>query len=207
MRRLLVFALVMLLGTTAAWADDANDCLKGEGDIQIRGCSRIIKSGKLFGKPISKTNLATAYTGRGIAYESKGEVERAIADYNKAIALDPKFAKAYTNRGIAYKNKGEFDRAIADYNKAIAHDPKFATAYTNRGVAYRKKGEVDRAIADFTKAIALNPKSAAAYTNRGIAYKNKGEFDRAIADFRKALEINPSIQKAKKALKALGVTP
>jgi len=173
MRRLLVFALVMLLGTTAAWADDANDCLKGEGDIQIRGCSRIIKSGKLFGKPISKTNLATAYTGRGIAYESKGEVERAIADYNKAIALDPKFAKAYTNRGVAY----------------------------------RKKGESDRAIADFTKAIALNPKSAAAYYNRGYTYANKGEYDRAIADFRKALEINPSIQKAKKALKALGVTP
>jgi tetratricopeptide (TPR) repeat protein len=39
----------------------------------------------------------------------------AIADYNQAIQLNPKYAKAFNNRGFAYNNKGEYDRAIADY--------------------------------------------------------------------------------------------
>jgi tetratricopeptide (TPR) repeat protein len=53
-----------------------------------------------------------------------GENDRAIADYDKTIALDPKYAIAYDNRGIAYKAKGDNDRAIADHNEAIRLDPK-----------------------------------------------------------------------------------
>ncbi len=43
-------------------ADDVANCIKGSGDTQIRGCSRIIKSGRLNGKPISKEYLATTYS-------------------------------------------------------------------------------------------------------------------------------------------------
>jgi len=82
----------------------------------------------------------------------KGQYDRAIEDFNKAIALDPNYAKAYTNRGIAYADKGQHDRAIEDYNKAIALDPNYAEAYTNRGVAYYLKGNMGRAISDFQKA-------------------------------------------------------
>ncbi len=56
--------------------------------------------------------------------KNKGEYDRAIADYDKAIALKPKYADFYNNRGIAYDKKGEYDRAIADYDKAIALNPK-----------------------------------------------------------------------------------
>ncbi len=165
MVRPLVFALVMLLGTTAAWAEDANDCLKGEGDIQIRGCSRIIKSRKLFGTPITKDNLAQAYTSRGNAYQEKGEVDRAIADFEKVIALNPKDAAAYNNRGVVYGMKGEVDRAIADFDKVIALNPKDAKAYNNRGFAYIKKGDKDQAIADFRKALEIDPSDQNAKNN------------------------------------------
>ena len=48
-----------------------------------------------------------------------------IADLNKAIELDPDYARAYNNRGIAYTDQGDYARAIADLNKAIElnHDP------------------------------------------------------------------------------------
>jgi len=68
-------------------ADDVADCTKGSGDTLIRGCSRIIKSGRLFGKPISKEDLATAYSNRGDAYRNKGQYDRAIADFDTAIKL------------------------------------------------------------------------------------------------------------------------
>ncbi len=138
-------------------ADDAEDCLKGSGDTAIRACSRIIKSGRAFGKPISKEDLAITYSNRGIAYNNMGNYDRAIADYDTAIKLNPKFANAYNNRGFAYYRKRQYDRSIADYDNAIKLNPKYARAYGNRGVAYYRKRQYDRAIADFRKAIELRP--------------------------------------------------
>ena len=89
----------------------------------------------------------------------KGDLDRAIADYNEAIRLDAKFALAYANRGDAWDDKGDSTRAIADLDQAIRHDPKYSRAYNVRGVVWKKKGDLDRAIEDFTDAIRLDPKS------------------------------------------------
>jgi len=154
MKRALVFALVLTLSATGAWADRYDDCTQsGDLDRKISGCTQIIERGKRE----SKSTRAIAYTNRGGAYYVKGEVDRAIADYTKAIALDPNDATAYNNRGLAYGRKGEYDRAVADYAKALALDPNVALAYTNRGVSYDKKGEYDRAIADFSKVREIDP--------------------------------------------------
>jgi Flp pilus assembly protein TadD len=133
---------------------------------------------------------------RGNGYFYKEEVDRAIADYDRAIELEPDYALAYNNRGVAYDDKGEVDRAIADYDRAIELKPDYAAAYNNRGVAYIHKGEVDRAIADFDRAIELEPDYALAYYNRGVAYLLKGEVDRAIADFDRAIELKPDYAEA-----------
>jgi len=66
---------------------------------------------------------AKAYVNRGAAYRKKGNYDRAIADFNKAIELDPGCAEAYHNRGVAYRRKGEHKRAIADLNKAMKLTP------------------------------------------------------------------------------------
>ena len=57
-------------------------------------CTAVIQSGLIVGH-----NLAIAYNNRGNAYKANGDLDRAIADYNQAIALDPKYALAYNNRG------------------------------------------------------------------------------------------------------------
>ena len=77
----------------------------------------------------------------------------AIADYDKAIELNPDDADTYINRGISYKNLKESQKAIADYTKAIELNPDYATAYNNRGLAYYDLKEFPKAIADYTKAI------------------------------------------------------
>ncbi|MGR3311514.1 MAG: tetratricopeptide repeat protein [Candidatus Brocadiales bacterium] len=132
------------------------------------------------------------YSMIAITYYKKGEYDRAIGDYNKAIEINPKYAEAFNNRGNVYHSKGEYDRAILDYNEALKINSRYAKAFYNRGTAYGQgKGEYDRSILDFNEALEIIPRFAEAYNNRGIAYYDKGEYGRAIGDFNEALEINP----------------
>jgi tetratricopeptide (TPR) repeat protein len=114
-----------------------------------------------------------------------------MADFDKAIELDPQAAPAYGGRGAAWGEKGEYDKAMADFDKAIELDPQAAPAYAGRGAAWMAKEDCDKAIADFTKVIELDPRSVPAYADRGAAWAEKGEYDKAMADFNKAIEIDP----------------
>ena len=80
------------------------------------------------------------------------ELEAAISDYSKVIAIDAKFASAYNGRGNALRESGHVDRAIADYDEAISLDPKSPFAYNGRGNALRDKGQIDAAIKDYDQA-------------------------------------------------------
>jgi tetratricopeptide (TPR) repeat protein len=125
--------------------------------------------------------LAASYINRGNAYNTKGDYDRAIKDYNDALQLDPNFVDAYIDLADVYTKKGDYDRAIEVCNKAIQLD-------------------LSRMSSD------LSITSAAAYNNRGDAYAGKGDKEKAIADYRKALSINPSYQDAKDGLKKFGVS-
>jgi len=125
--------------------DDRDRCLAPDGvslEQKLESCTVVIQSAGQ-----TRQVLVAAYHNRSVAYNRKGEYDRAIADLDEAIRLDPKFALAYNNRGVAYKNKGELDRAITDFDEAIRLNPKYALPHDNRGNAYKNKGEYDRAIA------------------------------------------------------------
>jgi tetratricopeptide (TPR) repeat protein len=156
-------------------------------DLRIGGCTAVIQSGRWSGQ-----GLVWAFTNRCGAYGEKGDHDRAIADCNRAIALDPKHARAYMRRGVVYSAKGNLRRAITDYDEAIRLEPKFALPYYNRGNAYRDKGDLDRAIADFTEVIQLDPKHANAYFNRCSARAWLGrDLPQALVDCNEALQLNP----------------
>jgi len=85
MKRPLVFALVLALSATGAWADRYSDCSQlNDLDRTIRGCTQVIERGK----QESQNFRAFAYSSRGTAYKKKGDKEQAIADYRKALKID-----------------------------------------------------------------------------------------------------------------------
>jgi tetratricopeptide (TPR) repeat protein len=182
----MVLALGLMAAAALAQTFKAWNCT-GNSDVpwdeQIVGCTNAIKA-------FAGRDLAAALNNRGIAYQAKDALDRAIGDYNAAIQHDPKSAAAFNNRGISYQGKGEFDRAIGDYNEAIRLDPKYAAAFNNRASAYRAKGELDRAIEDYNEAIRLDRKYAVAFNNRANAYRTKGELDRAIEDYNEAVRLD-----------------
>lgn len=127
----------------------------------------------------------------GIERVEKLEFERAIADFDEAVKLDPTNALAYQWRGQAWSKKSEHDKAIADFTEAIKLDPTNAWPYGARGEEWSKKKEYDKAVADCTEAIRLDPKDATSYRWRGYSWNEKKEYDKAIADCTEAIRLDP----------------
>lgn len=62
-------------------------------------------------------NSALAYNGRGLARYYKGDLDQALADYDKVIAIEPNFAEAYGNRALSLLALGRDAQAEKDLNK------------------------------------------------------------------------------------------
>ena len=124
------------------------------------------------------------YNNRGYVYFAKKDYARAIADYDRAIKVDPKDALIYHNRGLAYSDTRDFDRAIADFSEAIKLDPNYAVALNKRGIAYYAKRDYDRAIADFERGGPARPEICRGVLQpRQRVCREAGQDDRAIADY------------------------
>jgi ankyrin repeat protein len=121
---------------------------------------------------------------------SSKDYDGAIADFDKAIDLNPDNAELYQMRGGPKLGKRDFAGAIADYNKAIELKPDCADAYKGRGLVMLAKRDFDDAIADFNKAIELKPNDAFTYNYRASAKRGKGDLDGANADRAKAIGLN-----------------
>jgi tetratricopeptide (TPR) repeat protein len=182
-----------------------NDCDADDPDRNIAGCTRIIDDADE-----GKAMRGVAYVARGLAWQSKGDLDRALSDFNEAIRINPKDALAYNDRGMLWRERGDSDRAIEDFTAAINLDPlphtdeayarrgnaivakRDVNVYENRALALLGKSDFDGAIADFDEAIGRDPNSAKSFNGRGAAWRAKGKFDRAVADFSYAIKLDRS---------------
>jgi len=131
----------------------------------------------------------------GNSYATQGEFEKAIDEFTKAIALNPKLAVPYYNRGNAYLHRKDPGKAITDYSQAIEIEPRDPQYYNNRGAAHLMAENYRAAVTDFTEAIRLDARLAQAYFGRSVALAELGETERSQADLAKARELDPKIGK------------
>lgn len=136
-------------------------------------------------------NSAKAYVEFGIANGKKGDYNAAIAAFDAAVEIDPKFAPAYYNRGLARVMQNDMDGALGDYSKAIEVDPNYAEAYYQRGSLKGKQGDFDAAISDFQQAIKSDPKHIQAHYNLGHVYYFRGDQDNALTQLNEAIKLEP----------------
>jgi tetratricopeptide (TPR) repeat protein len=100
----------------------------------------------------------------GFIHFQKQEYDQAIANFQKAIELEPKAAAAYNMLGMAYRFKGAQlgipelrAKEIAAFQKALEADPQYWVAMINLGVTYYGQGDKAKAAPLLKRALALNP--------------------------------------------------
>jgi tetratricopeptide (TPR) repeat protein len=165
----------------------------------------------------AQVNLsAKDYVKRGITRFGKGDTNGALADFDRALELEPDLADAHLLRGKARRAKGNLDGAIEDiedYEKAIELDPRLTSnnrditqAFANRGFIRVNQLDLEGAIADFDKAIQVSPSDAESYIKRAEALLIKGNLADAITDFDKGIALNPRNSAASLAYAGRGFT-
>jgi len=166
---------------------DFSVCAGNEGtaDDRIAACTRAIASERL-----PQEKLAKTFHSRGVEWIGKGDYDRALADYDEAIRLDPQDPLAYYNRGVARHGKHDYDRAIADYDQAIRLDPQHARALRNRGYSRFLRGSFAEAAKDLAETLRLIPGDADAARWLFLARARSGDIQGARAELT-AAKVNP----------------
>jgi tetratricopeptide (TPR) repeat protein len=146
---------------------------------------------KELAKQIGNERLETwAWNTMGNVYDDLGRYHEAIAEYKRAIELDPKYALPHTGIGNVYARLDRHEEAMAEYRRAIELDPKDAYPHNGLATVYARLGRYDDAITEFEKAIELDPKYALLYTGLGNVYYELGRYDDAIAKYERAVELD-----------------
>lgn len=88
---------------------------------------------------------AGSYRAEGMARQQHGDIQGAIALFQKAVHLDPSYPAPHNDLGIIYESQGRLDEAEREYHTALALNPGYAQAHTNLALLYERQGKKDAA--------------------------------------------------------------
>ncbi len=164
----------------------------------IKLFTEIMDSGRL-----PKTWLGPTHYFRGKAYRSSRQYDKAIADYEAAVAADPNMDGAYYEMALTYQSKDQHAKAADAFSKAIKIKAGNADYFYGRCVSYSWLSNFGAAIKDCETASRMRPGNADWIGTLGRLYEDSGQKKLAIETYRRALAINPNQAEAREGLKAL----
>jgi tetratricopeptide (TPR) repeat protein len=166
---------------------------------------------------LSPRPSASNYVVRAIEYERAGEIDKAIADYRKALEIDPddndarrflaglggtppesaKLPPGSCSGSVETTSHQDRIKGCTEVIESGTYSGwTLKTAYCNRAYALTELGEYDRVIADSDALLKFDENASCAYQNRGRAWYYKEDLDRAIADYTQAIKLEPKFHEA-----------
>ncbi len=121
-----------------------------------------------------------------------GQHDKALAEFTKAIEIDPKAALSWWARGGTHASLNQWDKALADHSKAVELCPDDADLWHHRAAAYIQLNQLDNALADLSTAVEKSPDNWWHWSERAGVYGCLNQWDMALADYSKGLELNPT---------------
>ncbi|WP_282795598.1 ATP-binding protein [Streptomyces sp. CC224B] len=168
----------------AAWGRDLLAALDGDG---LAGALGLL----LDRAGLDPGQRALAYAVRGRVRRLDGDHERALADYDEALALDPELVRAHVGRAHTLGRLRAHEAALAHLDRADALAPDRVATLRTRGEFHRVLRHFDEALRDLDRAVELDPVDPYARASRGAARQALGRHDEALADLDRALELRP----------------
>ncbi len=127
----------------------------------------------------------------GNTYLVQGEWERAIAEYETALMLDPDDTLAHFGLGQAHQGQGRPEEAKAAYRQAIAACPDNIMARLALAELCAAEGKIEEAINQYQAAVELRPDYLASFEAWGDLYRERGDLDGALGQYKKAIDFPP----------------
>lgn len=155
---------------------------------RLRACSAVIAD-----RSAPAARRAEALVNRGAMRAQTAQYARAIADFGRALRLDPNNAAALLERGIAHQDRGAYDAAVRDFDAALVLQPNLQMAAQRREQARAGAGDAfQNQISQLSTAIASAPTNASLLNGRcWLRATNGQELELALADCNKSLRIEP----------------
>jgi tetratricopeptide (TPR) repeat protein len=141
-------------------------------------------------------NNSAWFSNLGLALERQGKFEESLANYNRALELNPNFVDVHHNRGVVLAEVKKFDGALLSYGRALALSPNLAATLNNRGNLLQELGRAGEALADYDKVLASDPNDADAVNGRGSALQKLNRIHEAEKALRCAILLKPDYAEA-----------
>ena len=137
----------------------------------------------------SDSNETDIYLARGVAYYSLKEYDKAIADFDTAIAMNPENSDAYSNKAFCYFEQKQYNKALELFDYAVKLAPKTYENYEGRAMVYYEMKEYQKAVDDMQKAVKLAPTIPEYYEKLATIYEAAGDRKNAALYYNKAKEV------------------
>jgi superkiller protein 3 len=138
----------------------------------------------------TSTPSAGNHVEQGNAYKEAGNVEGAIAEFQRALELEPDNAEAHANLGLIFIDQGRFAEAVPEFEAALTVDPKNDSAIGGLCVA-NAFVEPEQAVAQCRAALEDHPENADLHNGLGVALVNQKQFNEAMSAFKDAIQLKP----------------
>ena len=172
-------AQVNVAGEPVAAAIAAKTLKNAEREEKPSGATAPSATATVAQEPSRDHESAVAYNKSGIAKFQRGDFAGAIADYDRAIELDPKFVDAYNERAGVKEIGGDLIGALADCSRAIEINPNYSLAYSHRACIYYELRDFRAAAHDFRHTSEINPQADPAHLWLWLAEMHLAQKERA----------------------------
>jgi tetratricopeptide (TPR) repeat protein len=136
-------------------------------------------------------SLAAFFALRAEAHEAQGAVDSALADYSRAVDLDPEDPRVHLSRGRFHLRTGDLDEAIDDFSEAVRLRPDLPLGYFDRARARASGGDLDAALEDLDETVRWAPDDPGPHSFRSQILVSLGRLDDALRDLNRIVELAP----------------